>query len=70
MDRTSLIIRNQYEFLDAIGFSQQTARPRHIEADDTAQEDFKKTRFPRFSAQLKGIMPVLNSGAWMNTDSA
>ena len=31
-----------YEFLDAIGFSQQTARPRHVEADDVVQEDFKK----------------------------
>ena len=59
-----------YEFLDAVGFSQQTARPRHVEADDTAQEDFKKTRSQGFSAQLKRIMPVLNSGAWMNTDSA
>jgi len=65
-----LYLSRAYEFLDAIGFSQQTARPRHVEADDTAQEDFKKTRSPRFSAQLKRIMPVLNSGAWMNTDSA
>ena len=32
-----------YEFLDAVGFSQQTARPRYVEADDTAQEDFFST---------------------------
>ena len=37
-----LYLSRAYEFLDAIGFSQQTARPRHVEADDTAQEDFKK----------------------------
>ena len=52
-----------YEFLDAVGFSQQTARPRHVEADDTAQEDFKKTRSQGFSVQLKRIIHRLNSGA-------
>jgi transposase len=66
----NLYLSRAYEFLDAIGFSPQTARPRHVEADDAAQEDFKKTYSQRFSAQLKRIMTVLNSGAWMNTDSA
>lgn len=65
-----LYLSRAYEFLDAIGFSQQTARPRHVEADSALQEDFKKTRFPRFSAQLRRLIPELNSGAWMNTDSA
>ncbi len=65
-----LYLSRAYEFLDAIGFTQQTPRPRHVEADDKAQEDFKKTRSQRFSAQLKRLIPELNSGAWMNTDSA
>ncbi|MGI8748193.1 MAG: winged helix-turn-helix domain-containing protein [Deinococcus sp.] len=26
-----------------MGFSSQTPRPRHVEADDALQEDFKKT---------------------------
>ena len=56
--------------LDGIRISRQTARPRQVEADDTAQEDFRKTRSQGFSAQLKQIMQRLNSGAWMNTDSA
>nr|WP_255639495.1 winged helix-turn-helix domain-containing protein [Deinococcus betulae] len=37
-----LYVSRAYEFLDAIGFSQQTARPRHVEADDAAQDKFKK----------------------------
>ncbi len=65
-----LYLSRAYEFLDAIGFSSQTPRPRHVEADDAIQEDFKKRRSQRFSAQLKRIMIELNSGAWMNTDSA
>lgn len=65
-----LHLSRAYEFLDAIGFSQQTARPRHVEADDDAQEDFKKTHSQRFSVQLKRLMTRLNSGAWTNTDSA
>jgi len=52
-----------YEFLDAIGFSPQTARPRPVEADDLAQEDFKKTPAQPFSAQLRRVMTMLNSGA-------
>lgn len=32
-----------YEFLDAVGFSQQTPRPQHARSDPAAQEDFKKT---------------------------
>ena len=65
-----LYLSRAYEFLDAMGFSQQTPRPRHVEADDAAQEDFKKTRSGHYSRQLKRIMTRLNSGAWMNTDSA
>ena len=65
-----LYLSRAYEFLDAIGFSQQTARPRHVGADETAQDDFKKTRSQRFSMQLRRVMTRLNSGAWMNTDSA
>ena len=38
-----LYLSRAYEFLDATLFSQQTARPRHVEADDTAQEDFFST---------------------------
>ena len=37
-----IYLSRAYEFLDAIGFSQQTARPRHVEADDVVQEQFKK----------------------------
>ena len=65
-----LYLSRAYEFLDAIGFTQQTARPRHVEADEAVQENFKKTRSQRFSVQLKRIMTTLNSGAWMNTDLA
>jgi hypothetical protein len=65
-----LYLSRAYEFLDAIGFSQQTARPRHVEADDAAQDEFKKTRSVHGSAQLRRVMTALNSGAWMNTDSA
>ena len=65
-----LYLSRAYEFLDAIGFSAQTARPRHVEADDAIQEDFKKRCSQRFSGQLKRIISKLNSGAWMNTDSA
>ena len=31
-----------YEFLNAVGYSQQVPRPRHVEADRARQEDFKK----------------------------
>lgn len=65
-----LYVSRAYELLEAIGFSRQTARPRHVEADDALQEEFKKSRSPRCSAQLKRVIPGLSSGAWMNTDSA
>ena len=65
-----LYLSRGYEFLDAILFSPQTARPRHVAADDAAREDFKKTRSQPFSRQLKRIMTTLNSGVWTNTDSA
>jgi len=38
-----LYLSRYYELLDAVGCSRQVPRPRHVEADDTAQEDFKKT---------------------------
>ncbi|GAA4014047.1 hypothetical protein GCM10022631_27210 [Deinococcus rubellus] len=31
-----------YEFLDAVAYSQQVLRPRHAEADQQRQDDFKK----------------------------
>lgn len=32
-----------YEFLDAVGYSRQVPRPRHVEADQDRQDDFKKS---------------------------
>ena len=31
-----------YELLSAVGYSQQVPRPRHVEADQERQDDFKK----------------------------
>jgi transposase len=60
-----------YEFLDAVGYSRQVPRPRHVEADQECQDDFKKKSFPRLSGQLKRVLKALDepskSGAWMNT---
>ena len=35
-----------YEFLDAVGYSRQVPRPRHVEADQERQDDFKKEVLP------------------------
>ena len=63
-----------YECLNAVGYSQQVPRPRHVEADQARQEDFKKKFSPKLSRQwkrvLKGLDDGWKSGAWMNTDSA
>ena len=63
-----------YEFLDAVGYSQQVPRPRHVEADQERQEDFKKKSSPKLSRQLRRVLKALDegskSGAWMNTESA
>ncbi|WP_221091377.1 winged helix-turn-helix domain-containing protein [Deinococcus aquaedulcis] len=49
-----------YEFLDAVGYSRQVPRPRHIEADPIAQEAFKKKASPRWSKQLKRVSSALD----------
>ncbi len=63
-----------YEFLDAVGYSQQVPRPQHVEADQERQEDFKKKSSPKLSRQWKRVFKALDdapkSGAWMNTGSA
>ena len=63
-----------YEFLDAVGYSRQVPRPRHVEADQARQEDFKKKSSPPLSRQWKRVLKALDdplkSGAWMNTGSA
>jgi len=33
-----------YEFLSQVGFSRVSPRPRHVDADEEAQNSFKKTR--------------------------
>ena len=62
-----------YEFLDAVGYSHQVPRPRHVEADRDRQEDFKKKSSPKLSRQLKRVLKALDetskSGAWMSTES-
>lgn len=45
-----------YEFLDAVGYSQQQPRPRHVEADPIAQEEFKKRPSQRRSKQLQRVL--------------
>lgn len=36
-------VQRSYEYLQRLGFSVQRPRPRHRQADQEAQEDFKKT---------------------------
>lgn len=45
-----------YEFLDAIGFSLQVPRPRHVNSSDAARADFKKTRSPTLSKRLEMLL--------------
>ena len=63
-----------YEFLDAVGYSRQVPRPRHVEADQERQDDFKKKSSVKQSRQLKRVLKALDetskSGAWTNTGSA
>ncbi len=63
-----------YEFLEAVGYSQQVPRPRQVEADQERQEDFKKQSSLNVSRQWKRVLKALDggskSGAWMNTESA
>ena len=63
-----------YEFLDVVGYSQQVPRPRHVEADQECQEDFKKKSSLKWSRQLKRVLRALDErskpGVWMNTESA
>ena len=67
-----LYLSRCYEFLDAVGYSQQVPRPRHVEADQERHEDFKKKSSPKLSRQWKRVSEALDdaskSGAWMNTD--
>ena len=69
-----LYLSRCYEFLDAVGYSRQLPRPRHVEADQERQEDFKKKSSPRLSTQLKRVLKALDdkskSGAWTSTESA
>lgn len=48
-----------YEFLDAVGYSPQQPRPRHVEADPVAQEEFKKRPSQKQSMQLKRVLRML-----------
>ncbi len=71
-----LYLSRCYELLDAVGYSRQVPRPRHVEADQERQEDFKKKSSPRLSKQLKRVSKALDvndgskSGAWTSTESA
>ena len=69
-----LYLTRCYEFLDAVGYSRQVPRPRHVEADVERQEDFKKKSSQRLSRQLRHVLKALDdtsrSGAWTNTGSA
>ncbi len=69
-----LYLSRCYEFLEAVGYSQQLPRPRYVEADQQRQEDFKKKSSPKLSRQLKRVSKALGeelkSGAWTNIESA
>ena len=62
-----------YEFLDAVGYSRQVPRPRHVEADQERQDDFKKSSL-KLSRQWKRVLKALDdgskSGAWTSTGLA
>ena len=49
-----------YEFLDAVGYSRQVPRPRHVEADPIAQEEFKKKSSQKQSEQLTRVLKALD----------
>lgn len=49
-----------YEFLDAVGYSRQAPRPRHVEADPIAQDEFKKKSSQKWSQQLRRVLQTLN----------
>lgn len=51
-----------YEFLAAVGYSRQEPRPRHVEADPVAQEEFKKRGSQKQSEQLRRVLHRLNDG--------
>lgn len=42
-----------YEFLDVLGYSRQTPRPRHVGADPITQDEFKKKSSQKQSEQLR-----------------
>ena len=44
-----------YEFLAAVGYSQQQPRPRQVEADPVAQEEFKKRPSQKLFRQLRRV---------------
>lgn len=48
-----------YEFLDVVGYSRQLPRPRHVEADPIAQEEFKKKSSQKQSEQLTRVLKAL-----------
>lgn len=49
-----------YEFLEAVRFSLQVPRPRRVEADQAAQEAFKKKVSQRWSKQLERVLKELD----------
>lgn len=49
-----------YEFLDAVGYSRQVPRPRHVEADPIAQDEFKKKSSQKLSEQLRRVLKGLD----------
>lgn len=49
-----------YEFLDAVGYSPQVPRPRHVEADPVSQDAFKKKSSRKWSKQLRRVVQRLD----------
>jgi transposase len=45
-----------YELLEAIGFSLQVPRPRHIKSSDAARADFKKTHSQMLLKRLENLL--------------
>jgi transposase len=58
-----------YELLAAIGFTLQSPRPRHAQADPGEIAEFKKKSFQTLSKQLQRLLMKSNSGRAMSTAS-
>ncbi|WP_084048184.1 winged helix-turn-helix domain-containing protein [Deinococcus hopiensis] len=49
-----------YAFLDAVGYSLQVPRPRHVEANQVTQEAFQKKSSQPWSKQLRRVLKQLD----------